>query len=29
MPEQAPEDRARNFEEVPCGYDENTAMLEA
>ena len=29
MPEQAPEDRARNFEEVPCGYSEQTAMLEA
>ncbi len=29
MPEQAPEDRARNFDEVPCGYSEETAMLEA
>ena len=29
MPEQAPEDRARNFEEVPYGYSEETAMLEA
>ncbi len=29
MPEQAPEDRARNFEEVPYGYSEQTAMLEA
>jgi glutamate synthase (NADPH/NADH) small chain len=29
MTEQAPEDRARNFEEVPFGYDEKTAMLEA
>jgi len=29
MPEQAPEDRARNFEEVPYGYDEKTAVLEA
>jgi glutamate synthase (NADPH/NADH) small chain len=29
MPEQAPEDRARNFEEVPYGYTEETAMLEA
>lgn len=29
MPEQAPEDRARNFEEVPYGYSDETAMLEA
>ena len=29
MLEQAPEDRARNFEEVPYGYTEETAMLEA
>jgi glutamate synthase (NADPH/NADH) small chain len=29
MPEQAPEDRARNFEEVPYGYSEETAILEA
>ncbi len=29
MPEQAPQDRARNFEEVPFGYSEETAMLEA
>lgn len=29
IPEQAPEDRARNFEEVPYGYTEETAMLEA
>jgi glutamate synthase (NADPH/NADH) small chain len=29
MPEQAPEDRARNFNEVPYGYSEETAMLEA
>ena len=29
MPEQAPEDRVRNFEEVPFGYSDNTAMLEA
>jgi len=29
MPEQAPEDRARNFDEVPYGYSEETAMLEA
>jgi glutamate synthase (NADPH/NADH) small chain len=29
MPEQAPEDRARNFEEVPYGYSEETAVLEA
>ena len=29
MPEQAPEDRARNFEEVPYGYPEETAILEA
>jgi glutamate synthase (NADPH/NADH) small chain len=29
MPEQAPEDRARNFEEVPYGYSKETAMLEA
>ena len=29
MPEQAPQDRARNFEEVPYGYSEQTAILEA
>ncbi len=29
MPEQAPEDRARNFDEVPYGYTEETAILEA
>jgi len=29
MPEQAPQDRARNFEEVPFGYSEETAILEA
>jgi len=29
MPEQAPEKRRRNFEEVPLGYDAGTAMLEA
>ena len=29
MPEQAPEDRARNFEEVPFGYTPELAMLEA
>jgi glutamate synthase (NADPH/NADH) small chain len=29
MPEQAPEDRARNFEEVPYGYTEQIAILEA
>ena len=29
MPEQAPEDRSRNFDEVPCGYSEETAILEA
>jgi glutamate synthase (NADPH) small chain len=29
MPEQAPEDRARNFIEVPFGYPEETAMAEA
>lgn len=29
MPEQVPEDRARNFDEVPFGYSEQTAMLEA
>ena len=29
MPEQAPEDRARNFEEVPYGYSEEVAILEA
>jgi len=29
MPEQAPEDRARNFEEVPYGYTEETAIIEA
>ena len=29
MPEQASEDRARNFDEVPYGYTEKLAMLEA
>jgi glutamate synthase (NADPH/NADH) small chain len=29
MPEQAPEDRAHNFDEVPYGYTPETAMLEA
>ena len=29
MPEQAPQDRARNFEEVPFGYSPETARLEA
>jgi glutamate synthase (NADPH/NADH) small chain len=29
MPEQAPEDRARNFEEVPFGFSDQTAILEA
>lgn len=29
MPEQAPEDRARNFKEVPYGYTEELAVLEA
>lgn len=29
MPEQAPEDRARNFQEVPYGYTPELAMLEA
>ncbi len=29
MPEQAPEDRAKNFSEVPLGYTEELAMLEA
>ena len=29
MPEQAPEDRAKNFEEVPYGYTEELAILEA
>jgi len=29
MPEQAPEDRAKNFDEVPYGYTEELAMLEA
>src|SRR4030042_2820577 len=29
MPEQCAEDRARNFEEVPYGYPEQTAILEA
>jgi glutamate synthase (NADPH) small chain len=29
MPEQAPEDRARNFEEVPFGYTAETAIAEA
>jgi glutamate synthase (NADPH/NADH) small chain len=29
MPEQAPEDRARNFEEVPFGYTDEMAIAEA
>lgn len=29
MPEQKPEERAKNFDEVPYGYSEETAMLEA
>jgi glutamate synthase (NADPH/NADH) small chain len=29
MPEQDPKVRARNFDEVPCGYSPETAMLEA
>ncbi|MCF8052924.1 MAG: NADPH-dependent glutamate synthase [Desulfobacterales bacterium] len=29
MPEQGPAVRAKNFDEVPFGYDEETAMLEA
>ena len=29
MPEQAPEDRAHNFNEVPYGYSDETAKLEA
>ncbi len=29
MPEQAPEDRARNFDEVPYGYTPETAIIEA
>ncbi len=29
MPEQAPEDRVHNFEEVPYGFTEELAMLEA
>jgi glutamate synthase (NADPH/NADH) small chain len=29
MPEQAPEKRRRNFEEVPLGYSAETALLEA
>jgi len=29
MPEQSPEARVKNFLEVPLGYDEETAMLEA
>ncbi|MBP1686037.1 MAG: glutamate synthase [Deltaproteobacteria bacterium] len=29
MPEQAPEDRVSNFDEVPYGYTEELAMLEA
>jgi glutamate synthase (NADPH/NADH) small chain len=29
MPEQAPEDRVRNFDEVPYGYTEELAMQEA
>ena len=28
MPEQDPAERARNFEEVPLGYSEETAQLE-
>ena len=29
MPEQAPKERIKNFNEVPYGYDENTAIEEA
>jgi glutamate synthase (NADPH/NADH) small chain len=29
MPEQAPEERRKNFEEVPLGYSEETAITEA
>ena len=29
MPEQPPEERVRNFNEVPCGYSEKTAGIEA
>lgn len=29
MPEQKPEDRVQNFDEVPFGYSEETAILEA
>ncbi|MFP3999345.1 MAG: NADPH-dependent glutamate synthase [Desulfobacterales bacterium] len=29
MPEQAPEERRRNFDEVPLGYDRDTAITEA
>jgi len=29
MPEQAAQDRAKNFDEVPYGYSDETAMLEA
>lgn len=29
MPEQAAQDRAKNFEEVPYGYSDETAMVEA
>jgi len=29
MPEQSPEERQKNFEEVPYGYSPETAMLEA
>ena len=29
MPEQAPEDRCRNFQEVPYGYTPELAMIEA
>lgn len=29
MPEQKPEERVKNFMEVPCGYDEKTAIAEA
>lgn len=29
MPEQPPQERIKNFDEVPLGYDEKTAVLEA
>ena len=29
MPEQKPEERIKNFKEVPYGYDEKTAIEEA